>query len=173
MPRMAIIPLKFPEVLVFDTTVSIDARMPEFVKDNHAYGIGNVVRGMHFQNPNPQIKLVECDCGKVWNVVVDVRFGSPTFGQWDAVVLEEDDNKKLYIPAGFAHGFYTLAEENYLIIKLTAEKMEECAQTFAWDDDEVAIDWPFMDKSVPPILSPEDVDHPKLSEISMAMLPKY
>lgn len=170
---MAIIPLKFPEVLVFDTTVSIASRLPEFVKDNHAYGIGNVVRGMHFQQPNPQAKLVECECGQTWNAVVDVRFGSSTFGQWDAVILAEEDNKKLFIPAGFAHGFYTLSEENYLIIKLSAPYDNAGSQTFSWDDAEVAIDWPFLDKTVEPILSPDDRDKPLLSEIAIATLPKY
>lgn len=169
---MPITPLKFSEVLVLDTTASLDKYLPKFVKDNHAYGIGNVVRGMHFQNPVPQTKLVECECGKAWNVVIDVRSDSPTFGQWDSVILEENDNKKLYIPEGFAHGFYTLGEENYIIIKLTTEHDKGNSITVAWDDGAVGIDWPFLDKDKPPILSPEDVGKPKLSDIPVAQLPK-
>ncbi len=165
---MPITPLKFPEVLVIETSASIESRLPVFVKDNHSYGIGNVVRGMHIQ-PG-QAKLVHCECGSVWNAIVDARPGSTTFGQWDWVELDEGDNKRLYIPVGFAHGFYTKAGENYLIIRQSAEHSPERQVTFAWNDAAIAVEWPFIDKSVPPILSVGDTDKPPLSQIPPALL---
>lgn len=115
-----------------------------WVQQNHTRTLGEgSVRGLHFQaEPNPEIKLVRCLAGEVWDVVVDVRPESPTFGQWEAVTLSAENMLALYIPAGFAHGFQSLTEQCDLFYLMSDFYHPELARGVRWDDPDLAIAWP-------------------------------
>ena len=118
------------------------AGMPgDFVQDNQSRSRRNVVRGLHYQEPNPQGKLVRCVRGAVWDVAVDVRDGSPTFGQWYGVELTDENQRMLWIPQGFAHGFCALTDAD-LTYKCTDFWAPACEQTILWNDPEIGIQWP-------------------------------
>jgi len=132
----------------------------DFVQDNLSRSKKGVLRGLHYQEGDyAQGKLVRCSKGEVFDVAVDIREGSKTFGQWYGVVLSEDNGKMFYIPEGFAHGFYTLSEEADLAYKCTSEFYAPADRGIIWNDPDINIDWP----SDMPILSAKDMGHPRLN----------
>ena len=135
----------------------------DFVQDNHSRSARGVLRGLHYQlPPHPQGKLVRCTLGEVFDVAVDIRKSSPTFGQWVGVHLSAENKRQFWIPAGFAHGFLTLSEHAEFLYKTTDYWSKECEQAIAWNDSEVGIEWPDFDGE--PLLSEKDQLAPKLSE---------
>lgn len=131
-----------------------------FVQDNWSRSAKNILRGLHFQNPNAQGKLVGVVRGAVFDVAVDVRVGSPTFGKWFGLELTEGNKKQLWIPPGFAHGFCSLADETDFFYKCTAFYSPESEKTILWNDPSIGIDWPVSS----PILSPKDAQAPRLAD---------
>jgi len=132
----------------------------EFVQDNHSKSKKGVLRGLHYQlYPKAQGKLVRCIRGRIWDVAVDIRKGSPWYGKWVAVELSEENKLMLWIPPGFAHGFVAL-EDAEIIYKCTAEYAPELDRGIIWNDPELAINWP-VEK---PILSPKDAKLPFLKD---------
>lgn len=116
---------------------------PSFVQENHSYSKKNVLRGMHYQlPPHAQGKLVRVTHGAAYDVVVDIRYGSSTFGQWVAVELNSTNNYSLWVPPGFAHGFLSLAEHTHFLYKTTDYYHKESERSIRWNDPELAIDWP-------------------------------
>lgn len=133
----------------------------EFVQDNQSFSIKGVVRGLHFQKlPNAQAKLVRVVKGKVLDVAVDLRPGSPTFGQWDSVILDAEKCNMFYIPEGFAHGFSAL-EETVLLYKCTDFYNKQAEGGIRFDDPDLKIDW----QVTSPIVSEKDIELPNFSEI--------
>ena len=131
-----------------------------FVQDNHAKSVKNTLRGLHFQIKYPQAKLLRCLKGKVFDVAVDLRKDSPYYGQWVGEELSEDNKCQLFIPAGFAHGYYVLSETAEITYKCSAIHHLEDEQGLRWDDPDIAIDWPGID----PILSEKDRQLPPLKD---------
>lgn len=132
----------------------------DFVQDNHSRSARGVLRGLHFQAPpKAQGKLVRVTRGEVFDVAVDVRRGSPTFGKWVGVRLTEDTQQMLYVPVGFAHGFCVLSDVADVVYKVTEEYAPECDGGIIWNDPEIAIEWPVEE----PILSDKDAALPALS----------
>lgn len=120
----------------------MDTGLPPFVQDNHSYSKKGVVRGMHFQLNPDQAKLVRVAVGKIYDVVVDVRPNSPTFGQWEGFFLDDETHQQLLIPGGFAHGFQVVSEEAHVLYKVSCYYNPEKEQAFRFDDPEVGIEWP-------------------------------
>ena len=147
---------------VYKHTEFVDAGMPEhFVQDNHSQSAKNVLRGLHYQkNPKEQAKLVRCIAGAIYDVAVDIRRGSPTFGKWAAVELSGENKKMLYIPAGFAHGFLTLSDRADVLYKCTGEYSPENDRGVIWNDPDIAISWNIGE----PLLSGKDAKHPRLRD---------
>jgi len=113
-----------------------------FVQDNHSRSQKGVLRGMHFQNPAPQGKLVRVVRGAVFDAIVDLRQSSPTFGQWTGVLLSAENKRMFWVPEGFAHGFLTLEDDTDFLYKCTSAYVPQNEHSLAWDDPEVGIDWP-------------------------------
>ena len=124
-----------------------------FVQDNVSRSLRGVLRGLHFQNPRPQGKLVRVLRGEIFDVVVDIRRASPSFGGNFSIRLSADNALMIWIPRGFAHGFLTLSETADILYKTTDFYMPAAEHCIAWDDPQLAIDWPLSD---PPVLSPKD-----------------
>ena len=133
----------------------------EFVQDNLSRSRRNVLRGLHFQNPNGQGKLVRVTVGSVWDVAVDLRRGSPSFGKWAGVHLSEKDYLQLYVPAGFAHGFVVTTKEAVFEYRCTAVYTPESEHCLRWDDPDVGIEWQ-VDQ---PVLSERDEAGATLEEL--------
>lgn len=125
-----------------------------FVQDNHSRSQKGVLRGLHFQNPGPQGKLVRVTSGAVFDVAVDLRASSPTFGKWFGIELTAANRRMLWVPEGFAHGFLTLEDDTDFLYKCTAPYAPQCEHTLAWDDPALGIAWP-LDGSMP-VLSAKD-----------------
>jgi len=123
-----------------------------FVQDNHSRSTERVLRGLHYQLHTPQGKLVTCVRGTIFDVAVDIRVGSPTFGQWTAVTLNGDAPRYVWIPAGFAHGFCVLSPVADVIYKCTAPYVPGDEHGVLWSDERIGISWPISD----PITSPKD-----------------
>ncbi len=141
----------------------------EFIQDNHSQSIKGVLRGLHFQKkPYEQGKLVRCIKGAIFDVAVDVRKGSATFGRWVAYELTEENNFMIWIPQGFAHAFLTLSERAEVMYKVSnSEYAPEYDAGVRWDDPDIAIQWPLKKYGiVQPILSPKDASLPYLKKIS-------
>ena len=138
-----------------------------FVQDNHSRSARGVLRGLHYQEPNPQGKLVRCTRGALFDVAIDIRRGSPAFGKWYGTILSEENKAMLWIPAGFAHGFCALADDSELVYKTTEIYRPEYDRAILWNDPEIAIEWPISD----PILSPKDAAAPRLADAPL--LPRY
>ena len=134
-----------------------------FVQDNHSRSARGVVRGMHFQVGSGVAKLVRCARGRVLDVAVDLRRGSPTFGRWEAVELDDESMRQLYVPVGFAHGFCVLSEIADVLYKQTAYYDPEVERGIAYDDPDVGIEWPLPASEL--VVSPRDAAAPRLSEI--------
>jgi len=135
----------------------------DFVQDNHSKSKRGVLRGLHYQlEPKSQGKLVRCIKGKIFDVAVDIRKGSPTFGRWIGVELSEENKLMLWIPKGFAHGFLTLSEEAEIIYKVSgSEYSPDHDRSIRWNDPEIDIKWPL---DCEPILSEKDKNAPFLKE---------
>ena len=132
-----------------------------FVQDNLSRSIRNTLRGLHYQAERPQGKLVRATLGTIFDVAVDLRRSSPTFGRWVGAVLSEDNHHQLWIPAGFAHGFYVLSDLADLIYKCTAPYSAALDRALRWDDPELGIEWPL---AAAPLLSAKDAAAPSLRE---------
>ena len=176
--KMNVIETDLPGVLIIEPKVFPDARgffvetynkdryvsngiLPEFVQDNLSFSTRGVLRGLHYQNPHAQGKLVFVLQGEVWDVAVDVRRDSAHFGQWTAVTLSSDNKKQFYIPPGFAHGFCVLSETALFTYKCTDFYHPECDGGVRWDDPTIGIEWPIKD----PILSAKDRALPLLEDL--------
>jgi dTDP-4-dehydrorhamnose 3,5-epimerase len=130
-----------------------------FVQDNYSKSLKGILRGLHFQkNPNSQGKLVWCMRGRIFDVAVDIRRGSRTFGHWVSAELSEENNRLLYVPPAFAHGFVALSEAAGVIYKCTREYSPEDDRGIIWNDPEININWPVKN----PVLSEKDKRHPLL-----------
>jgi len=140
-----------------------------FVQDNVSYSARGALRGLHFQNPNAQGKLVYVLQGEVFDVAVDIRLGSPTFGRWAGVTLSGDNKRQVYIPEGFAHGFCVISERALLAYKCTDFYNPEAEASVLWNDPDIGIDWPVK----LPILSDRDKNAPRLKDMPPDRLPKF
>jgi dTDP-4-dehydrorhamnose 3,5-epimerase len=132
-----------------------------FVQDNHSRSVRGVLRGLHYQIRHPQGKLVRCVRGEIFDVAVDLRRNSPTFGQWVAEVLSRENRRSMWIPPGFAHGFYVLSEVAEFVYRCTDYYAPEHERALRWDDPDLAIDWPVAG---PPVLSARDAAAPLLRD---------
>lgn len=173
-----------PGPLVIEPTVHGDARgffletwhatryrasgLPErFMQSNLSRSGAGVVRGLHYQYPEPQGKLVWVPEGRVFDVAVDIRRDSPTFGQWAGVELSSDNHRQFWVPEGFAHGFCVLGESALLSYMCTAEYRPEHDAVIAWNDPDIGIRWPVAE----PALSARDATAPRLAEVPADQLP--
>jgi dTDP-4-dehydrorhamnose 3,5-epimerase len=145
-----------------------EAGLPDtFVQDNQSRSKRGVVRGLHYQEPGAQGKLVRCTRGTLFDVAVDIRIGSPTFGRWFGMELSEVAMTMLWVPAGFAHGFCALTDEADLVYKCTTTYAPQHDRSILWNDPEIGIEWPVAT----PTLSPKDAAAPRLKEA--APLPRF
>ncbi len=177
---MNIIPTAIPDVLIIEPRVFGDARGffmetwnaagfagagldLTFVQDNHSRSQKGVLRGLHFQNPGPQGKLVRVANGAVFDVAVDLRASSPTFGQWVGVELSAANKRMFWVPEGFAHGFLTLEDDTDFLYKCTAPYAPQSECTLAWDDPAVGIAWPVA--GIDPIISDKDARGLALADV--------
>jgi dTDP-4-dehydrorhamnose 3,5-epimerase len=135
-----------------------------FVQDNHSRSRQGTLRGLHFQAQHTQGKLVRCAVGQIFDVAVDIRRSSPTFGQWEGTELSETNHRQLWIPPGFAHGFYVLSASADLHYKVTDQYHPESERTLRWDDPAVGVAWPLVG-GAPPLLSPKDALGVPLAEL--------
>lgn len=126
----------------------------DFVQDNLSVSVRGVLRGLHYQLPHPQAKLVRVTAGEIFDVAVDLRRGSPTFGRWVGERLSAERREQLWIPVGFAHGFLALTERAEVQYKATAYYHPESERCIRWDDPELGIPWPLG--AAPPLVSPKD-----------------
>ncbi|WP_086617552.1 dTDP-4-dehydrorhamnose 3,5-epimerase [Erythrobacter tepidarius] len=134
-----------------------------FVQDNHSRSQKGVLRGLHFQNPGPQGKLVRVANGAVFDVAVDLRASSSTFGQWVGVELSAANKRMLWVPEGFAHGFLTLADDTDFLYKCTAPYAPQSEHTLAWNDPAVGIAWPL--NGIDPLISEKDARGLALADV--------
>lgn len=150
---------------IFQRQRYVDAGLPgDFVQDNWSRSRRGVLRGLHYQIEHPQGKLVFCMRGEIFDVAVDLRASSPTFGRWTSVVLSAENRRQIYVPPGFAHGFCALTDETEVVYKCTDIYFPAGERTILWNDPELAIRWPIAD----PILSEKD-----LAGLSFAAAPKF
>ena len=140
----------------------------KLVQDNLSKSSQGVLRGLHFQiNPYPQSKLVRCISGEIFDVAVDLRKNSPSFGKWISATLSSENLNQLWIPDGFAHGFLTLSSTALVQYKVTNYWSKECEKSLIWNDNEVGIDWPFeLSEKFKIKLSKKDEEAPTFNEIS-------
>lgn len=142
---------------------------PTFVQGNVSTSSHGVLRGLHYQWPKPQGKYVSVVEGEVWDVAVDIRRGSPTFGRWTAVVLSAENRRHFWVPEGFAHGFVALSKRAVFTYLCTATYDAAADANIRWDDPNLAIDWPVSE----PQLSPKDARAPFLRDLPQGRLPEY
>ena len=183
---MKVTQTKLPGVIVFEPGVFGDARgwfaetfsgkryeeaglkLP-FVQDNVSFSEKNVLRGLHFQYPHSQGKLVQALSGEVFDVAIDIRVGSPTFGQWFGERLSAENHKQMYIPPGFAHGFCVLSNTTLFSYKCTDYYNPATEGGIIWNDPDIGITWPADALKV----SKKDAGYPRLKDIPEDKLPKY
>ena len=145
---------------------------PDFVQDNHSLSSQGVLRGMHYQlPPHPQAKLVRCVQGEIFDVAVDLRRDSATFGQWVGARLSATNHQQLWVPVGFAHGFLTLSDHAEVLYKTTDFWNRDCERAIRWNDPQMAIAWPLSVQA--PLLSDKDAAAPELADLSDADLPDW
>jgi|UniRef100_A0A7C5ERN6 dTDP-4-dehydrorhamnose 3,5-epimerase len=183
---MQVSSLAFSEILLITPRVFRDVRghfleifqarrYPEhgipgtFVQDNISFSLRGVIRGLHYQLRHPQGKLVMPLTGEIWDVVVDLRRGSPDFGKWLAVTLKADTCQQLYVPPGFAHGFAVLSDTATVLYKCTDYWHPEDEYGVIWNDPDLAIPWPVT----APVLSEKDRQYPRLGDLSPGQLPVF
>ena len=189
---MKTIPTSIPDVLVFEPAVFADERgwfsesfneqrfndalrefnLPApgpFVQDNHSCSSRGVLRGLHYQvAPHAQGKLVRVVKGSAFDVAVDIRPGSPTFGRWAGEVLNAANHRQLWIPAGFAHGFLALEDDTHFLYKTTRYYAKACERSLLWNDDALNIAWPLEGLSA--LVATKDAEAPVLAGINLAEL---
>lgn len=170
---MKVIPTHIPEVLILEPQVFGDARGffletwnantfaelgldLRFVQDNHSRSRQGILRGMHYQIQHPQGKLVRVTHGKVFDVAVDLRQSSPSFGQWAGAELSEENHRMLWVPPGFAHGFYVMSESADFLYKCTDFYAPEYDRSLRWDDPTVGIEWPLVNGAAPTISAKDE-----------------
>jgi dTDP-4-dehydrorhamnose 3,5-epimerase len=134
----------------------------DFVQENHSRSGASILRGIHFQTSPGQAKLVRCARGRIWDVVVDLRRDSPTYRRWEGHELDDVSHRQLYVPVGFGHGFCVLSEDADVAYKLSSYYDPATEAGIAWDDPDVAIEWPLAD----PVLSERDRNAPRLAEVA-------
>ena len=144
-----------------------------FVQDNHSRSGQGVLRGMHYQLTQTQGKLVRVTSGSVFDVAVDVRHGSPTFGQWYGAQLDEESMRMMYVPPGYAHGFVVLSESADFLYKCTDYYHPESEQGIAWNDPDIGIEWPIANLTSDVALSEKDKKNVLLKDQSIDKLPSY
>ncbi|HTP10287.1 MAG TPA: dTDP-4-dehydrorhamnose 3,5-epimerase [Anaerolineae bacterium] len=169
---MKAIPTEIPDVIILEPQVFYDARgffmetyhtrelaelgiTAQFVQDNHSRSQSGTLRGLHYQIRHAQGKLVRVVSGEIFDVAVDLRRNSPTFGQWTGAILSADNKRQLWVPPGFAHGIYALSETIDLLYKCTDYYAPEWERTLLWNDPQIAVAWPLVDGQ-PPVLSAKD-----------------
>ena len=184
--RMQVTPTALPGVVIVEPRVFGDARgffletwsaakyaaagLPDvFVQDNLSFSARGVLRGLHFQNPHAQTKLVTVLQGEVYDVAVDVRVGSPNFGQHVGVVLSAENKRQLYVPKGFAHGFCVTSETALFAYKCTDYYAPDCEGGILWNDTDLGIAWPVER----PSLSAKDEKYPRLKDADRSELPQF
>jgi dTDP-4-dehydrorhamnose 3,5-epimerase len=172
-------PLALPEVILVEPDVHRDARgffvetyhlekyrtggIPgPFVQDNHSRSVQGTLRGLHAQRRRPQGKLVRAVDGEMFDVAVDIRRGSPTFGRWAGLVLSADEWNQLFVPKGFAHGFVTLEEDCEVLYKVSAPFAPELDRAIRFDDPDIGIEWPLSPAAL--TLSDKDRQAPRLGD---------
>ncbi len=182
---MKFLPTAIPEVVLVEPDVFRDDRgffletyhtmkyggagLPEeFVQDNHSFSIRSTLRGMHTQLRRPQGKLIRALAGEIFDVAVDLRPGSPTFGRWVGEVLSGENLRQRYVPPGFAHGFCVMSESAHVLYKCTTFYDREDEVALLWNDPQVGIHWP----TGTPLLSPRDQAAPTLAEILHKLAPQ-
>jgi dTDP-4-dehydrorhamnose 3,5-epimerase len=179
-------PSDIPGLLVLDVDAHTDERgrlveswsaeryaalgIGPFVQDNLTRSHRHVLRGLHLQTPTTQGKLIQVVYGRVFDVAVDVRRGSPAFGRWHALELVDDKPQQLWIPPGCAHGFYVLSDHADVLYKLTSAYAAGEQRTIKWNDPAIGIPWPLVG---PPILSGRDADAAPLRDVDAAELPRF
>jgi len=178
------VPVTFPEVKLLEQALFRDPRgafaevwreddgrapdLPRFVQDNIARSVKGVVRGLHFQNPRPQAKLVTVALGEIFDVAVDVRLGSPTFGRWTAYRLSDSNGRQLFIPPGFAHGYQTLSDVSVVVYKCSDFYSSDDERAVRWNDGELGIRWPIRGA----VVSPRDAAAPVLRDLLPEWVPQ-
>ncbi|MNJ96105.1 dTDP-4-dehydrorhamnose 3,5-epimerase [compost metagenome] len=168
---MKVIPTKIPDVLLIESTVfgddrgfffesfnekrfaDVTGKTVKFVQDNHSKSARGVLRGLHYQIQQPQGKLVRVVAGEVFDVAVDLRRSSPTFGQWVGAILSAENKRQMWVPEGFAHGFVVTSDTAEFLYKTTDYWAPEHERCIAWNDPAIGIDWPVNGA---PILSAKD-----------------
>jgi dTDP-4-dehydrorhamnose 3,5-epimerase len=180
---MRFLPTDLPEVILLEPEIYSDDRgffmetyqankfaevgIPtDFVQDNISGSRRGVLRGLHYQIQRPQAKLVRVTCGEIFDVAVDIRRSSPTFGKWAGIHLSSENKRQVFIPIGFAHGFYVLSEWSEVFYKASDYYSPEWERTLFWNDDALAIQWPLSGKN-PPMLSEKDVHGLPLSQADL------
>jgi dTDP-4-dehydrorhamnose 3,5-epimerase len=138
-----------------------------FVQDNLSYSLKDTVRGLHFQIRHPQAKLVQVVSGEIFDVAVDLRPGSSTFGKWTGIHLSDENRRQMYIPEGFAHGFCVLSEIAYFYYKCSDFYAPDDEGGIIWSDPDISIEWPVEN----PIISEKDKQYPNLSDLTAEQLP--
>ena len=183
---MKLTPTELEGVLIIEPGVYEDARgffletyhrkryrelgiQSEFVQDNMSFSRKRTLRGLHFQHPHDQAKLVQVARGAVFDVVVDIRRGSPTFGKWTGTYLSDEENRQMFIPDGFAHGFCVISKYAVFIYKCSDFYARECEGGILWSDSDLAIRWPVEE----PLVSQKDMQLPRLRDLAADMLPDY
>ena len=179
---MNVIPTELPDVLLLEPRVFGDERgfffesfnarafaeatgvTREFVQDNHSRSVRGVLRGLHYQISQPQGKLVRVVAGEVFDVAIDLRRGSPTFGRWAGVNLSAENKRMMWVPEGFAHGFLVLSESAEFLYKTTDYYAPEHERCIRWDDPQLAIGWPLQEA---PQLSAKDRSGVVLAEAEL------
>jgi dTDP-4-dehydrorhamnose 3,5-epimerase len=179
---MNVTPTRIPDVLLIEPRVFGDARGfffesfnhrafqqaagldISFVQDNHSRSAQGVLRGLHYQVQQPQGKLVRVVRGAVFDVAVDIRRGSPTFGQWTGTELSEDNHRQLWIPPGLAHGFLVLSDSADFLYKTTDYYAPQHERAIAWNDPDIGIEWPL---AIPPLLSSKDQQARRLRDAEL------
>lgn len=132
-----------------------------FQQDNHSYSKKGCIRGLHFQSYPGQAKLVRVGVGKIFDVAVDIRPDSPTYKQWQGVILDDQEHQQLFVPVGFAHGFCVLSDEAHVMYKVSTPYDAKYEKGFRWDDPDIGIDWPIKE----PLVSERDQKSPFFKEI--------
>jgi dTDP-4-dehydrorhamnose 3,5-epimerase len=140
-----------------------------FVQDNLSLSKQGTLRGLHFQHPQPQAKLIQAIQGEIYDVCVDIRTGSPSFGRWFGLRLTADEPVQLFLPEGFAHGFCALSDEAVVLYKCSRAYAQDYDAGILWSDPDIGIAWPVED----PLLSPKDRTLPRLGDIPRDRLPGY
>lgn len=180
---MEVTPTRIPEVLVVEPRVFPDERGyfletwnrqryadagidTDFVQDNLSFSRRGVLRGLHYQNPGAQGKLVSVAQGEVFDVAVDLRTDSPTFGEWVGVTLSHENQRRLWVPAGFAHGFVVTSETAVFAYKCTHYYAPQHERSLLWNDPEIGIEWPVEN----PVVNAKDAEAPTLRETDPEVL---